>query len=140
MASESRFDRRILGKLIDDLFKATTKAKRARRAFVSSSGITYVVLVCDKARERTERRQELVVLCFVARSIFQEQPVVVGIATEHPDPSRYSFDAAYLRIDKWSEELQAEADLAKREFGFFRNAKYTRTQFEEYPMLDEEEK
>ena len=78
MAKEHRFERRILGKLLDDLITKTPKNEKKARITSSTPGVTYVFLVCPKALDRDTRRSELGIRCYVMskrEQSFDEYPV-----------------------------------------------------------------
>ncbi|HKM49851.1 MAG TPA: hypothetical protein VJZ75_01585 [Candidatus Bathyarchaeia archaeon] len=132
IAKEHRFERRILSQLFDDLITNTPKDEGKARLTRSTSGVTYVFLVSPRTVDRETRRSELGLRCYVARSITGDH-IVVGIVTEHYDPSGYSFDACYLRIDDWKEANQKWAEETQQKFRFFINVSKETLGFAEYP-------
>ena len=134
MAGEDRFNRRILSQQIDDVLRNTPKTHRRAKVMESSSGILYVLLVSERGRDREDRRTELELRCYAARNIFRSSPIVVGMATEHYDPAGHSFDACYLRFDKWTKEDEKRALEIKEKLGYFVKAQSKQLHFDEYPM------
>ncbi len=70
MAKENRFSRRILSQQIDDLLRTTPKTKRRSKVLQAQSGITYVLLVSEKERERKNRRRNWNIALGSRRSFF----------------------------------------------------------------------
>ena len=136
MASEDRFSRRLLANELLEMQLTTPKTHRRAKIVPALSGVTYVFLICEKDLDRDSRRHELGARCFVARGKFPSSPVVVGIATEHMNPEGHSFDAFYLRIDKWREENQRAFERTQEEFGFFDHARMIHVTDHEYPTDD----
>jgi hypothetical protein len=138
MARESRLNRRILSQQIQDSLQTTPRTMQRSRLLLPLSGTTYVLLVCEKERDRNERRNELLERCFVARGIVPTSSVIVGIATEHPDPSGNSYDVCHLEIPEWTEEDRAQAEAIQKERRYFADARLLAVPVDEYPPSAEE--
>jgi hypothetical protein len=139
MARESRLNRRVLSQQIHDALQTTPKTKQRSKVLPSFSGTTYVLLVCERERDRNQRRTELLERCFVARGLNPTSSVVVGIATEHPDPSGNSYDVCHLEIPEWTDEDKAQADAIQKERSYFVDADRLAVPVDEYPSSADEE-
>lgn len=133
MARESRLNRRVLSQQVHDSFQTTPRTKQRSKLFPSPSGTTYVLLVCERERDRKQRRTELLGRCFVARGLNPTSSVIVGIATEHPDQSGNSYDVCHLEIPEWTDEDKAQADAIQKEHGYFVDARRLPVPVDEYP-------
>lgn len=136
MAKENRFNRRVLSQQLDDILRTTPKTHRRAKLLQSPSGVIYVLLVSEKGRDREDRRRELEYRCYVAKNMFPSSPTVVGVATEHYDPTGHSFDVCYLRFEEWTKEQQEWAREAQEKLGFFTKARRDLLHVEGYPAIE----
>ncbi len=133
MALESRFSRRILGKLLAEFLRQNPIRIRARH-FTSEAGVSYVFLMTLGNRE--DRIEELKGRCFIVRGLIGADPVV-GIATEAP-PNANSPTDLYFLSKAWTDEDQRSLVRIQNETGYFRAPKSQRREFDEYPNEQEE--
>jgi hypothetical protein len=129
MALENRYCRRLLGKALYDFIKRGTRS----RLIQSPSGITYVFLKRPHGTDRDERRRELADRCYVARGLYLNQPIVIGVATED-DPSRgVSFDVCYLEKESLDKKDIEEIVEFQKKTGIFSKLKILGIREDEYP-------
>jgi hypothetical protein len=134
MASENRFNRRLLGKSLAEFLHLARQRRVCSRCVTSPSKATYVFLAVPFGVDRKLRVAELAGRCFVARSLYPDSTTVIGIATEQPGSGEgFSIDLYYLFKPTWTAEDQKQAEFAKQEFGFFAQPQQMRTHEEEYP-------
>lgn len=69
----------------------------------------------------------------MARGLIRTSRVIVGIATEHPDPSGNSYDVCHLEIPEWTDEDRAQADAIQKERRYFADARILAIPVDEYP-------
>ncbi len=112
MASEDRYQRRILGQAFEDFLHKSATLVRSRLA-VSTSGITYVFLATPHGTDRNDRVVELLARCFAARGKILENHTVVGIATEQYTKGKgFSLDVGLFSKPVWTpEDEKALAEL-----------------------------
>ena len=104
MASEDRYQRRLLSMVNKDFLEKSATTAISRLA-VSSSGITYVFLAMPHGTDRRDRATELLARCFVARGKIRGNRTVVGIATEQYRRGRgFSLDVGLLSKINWTNE------------------------------------
>lgn len=136
MARENRFARRNLAESFVE-FLQDTKNKRTRaRLYQSSlSEVLYVFLVSSYDIDREYNIAELYSRCIVARGLFQEKSVVVGICAEFSKVLKGSATTlCYLNIREWSDEWQEKMQFLQNEFDYFKGEeKRGRGEFE-YPQ------
>ena len=136
MARENRFNRRLLGKSLEEFLHLAGQRKVRSRFVASPSEVTYVFLAVPHDADRKSRVAELGGRCFVARSINRGSSTVIGIATEQPGSGRgFSLDLYYLHKPTWTAADQEQAEFAQQEFGFFAQPHQTRVYEEEYPTF-----
>jgi hypothetical protein len=134
MAQENRFNRRILaGKFLE--FLEMSKSHNVRSRLVPSlSGVCYVFLAFPHDVDRKYRMAELTGRCYVARGLDPSRNIVIGIATEKPEPNKgCSIDAIYFRRDDWTDTDQQQFEYLQKEFGYFTSPRQTRLREAEYP-------
>ncbi len=131
MARESRFSRRILA----DAFQEFHRGRKSRARIVPApSGVVYVFLACPRDVERQERKSELLGRMFIARGMFSNATLVVGIATEMYDPKDgFSMDVASYEKERWTPEDQAEMERLQRLTGAFVSPLRSHDEVLEYP-------
>jgi len=134
LATESRFNRRLLSNNFTEIISQIETKKIRSRIYSSESGIVYVFLICGHDEAREMRRAELINRCVVARGLNQDSNTVIGIATEEYDKNKGpSIDLCHVLIVKWSDEDQSSIDDIQSKFGYFKNVRRTLINEEEYP-------
>ena len=132
MAKENRFQRRILSKHFGEMLHNKIRA----RITPSNSGVTYVFQANNPNMSREDRQAELEMRCIVARGVFRENKVVVGIATEQcesPD-EQVSYDLMHYTLEEWTPKMQKISDMIQQKMGFFKEtSKRSFTEYE-YPQ------
>ena len=135
MARLSRFDRRVMGKAF---FEAHVLAHREKnndvfRRLLEIQGTTYCFLFFDDPEPRTNRKKMIELMCFVARGIFPQNSIVVGIATEMKIRPTCSYDFCYYELPNWTAEHQKEMEKLQKQTGIFSNLKKKEVHEDEYP-------
>ncbi len=138
MAKESRFERRLLAHAFMDAFSSTVNSQITTRITVSDSGIVYLFQFYPLDVNRDHRTKELTIRCFLARGIYRDSPIIIGIATEVRNNQGYSFDLCYLEKELWDDKDQKDFDKIQQQTGFFMNTKTTNFHLDEYPSEDKE--
>lgn len=132
MASENRYQRRLLGKSFDDFLQQSAKSVQSRLV-KSESGAIYVFLAKPLGTSREDRMRELIARCLVAKGKFHEIPMVVGIATEEYIPNQgFSIDLIYILKPQWTDSDQEVFDQIQSNFNYFAG-KPNRFNENEYP-------
>ncbi|MBI3167893.1 MAG: hypothetical protein HYZ22_05410 [Chloroflexi bacterium] len=117
MASEHRYQRRLLGDSYNDFLQQSHKV-RARLG--KSDNATYVFLACPLGDSRQDRTNELLLRCFVARGKFKDRATVIGIATEVYVPNQgFSLDLIYMHKPEWTDEDQKNWDELQSHMHYF---------------------
>ena len=136
LARPNRFERRVLSKAFFEAHKQAheiTKANVYRRLLIVGD-TTYCFLFYDDVEPRETRKAMLGQMCFVARGIYSENKIVIGIATEMKIRPLCSYDFCILEIPEWTEEQQKLMERTQKEFGIFINYKEKRYRENEYPQ------
>lgn len=139
MASESRFERRLLSNAFVDWLQK--KQAGGRFMFSPRTQTGYVFLTSPRDHEREYRAAELHARCLVARSprgplaqAGYDVEKVIGLATEVHDPSGYSMDVIYLEQPEWTEDDDRIAEEGRALFGILGDsAVVRRVSFDEFP-------
>jgi len=135
MAKENRFSRRILSKAFLEFIGYYKKPTSKARLLKAPSNVVYVFLLSNHSkRNREVRRKELVMRCFVARGMYKESRIVVGIATEeYKKGAGHSYDLVYLERPKWTGKDQKKMLKLQKELGYFKQPKITKKGVDEFP-------
>jgi hypothetical protein len=73
-------------------------------------------------KEREIGRNELQLRCLVARSLFINRNIVIGIGTDPYHKTKgHSIDLIYMNLTEWGKEQQMKAEDIKNEFGYFKS-------------------
>lgn len=138
MARENRFARRNLAEnFVEFLHDNKDKKIRARLCQSSVSEILYVFLVSSYDIERKYNIAELYGRCIVARGLFQEKSVVVGICAEFSKVQKGSATTlCYLNIQEWTDEWQEKMTFLQNELEYFKGAGKRRQGEFEYPQVN----
>lgn len=140
MASETRFERRILSTAFVDWLAQ----KRIGGRVASSQGTKtgYVFLTCPRALDREIRMAELAARCLHVRSPQgplarrgTEVTTVVGFATETYDPSGWSMDVMYLDKQEWAPEDEEATEKGRVLFNIPRENEVSRLSQDEFPVV-----
>jgi hypothetical protein len=132
MAREDRFARRLLGKAYRE-FLDKSVANPLARLCSSPSGVVYVFLALPRSTDRRERQAELQGRCWVAKSMYPEAELVVGIGTEQYSPEGFSLDVALFMPGEWTQEHEQAARRMQVELGYFRSPIVTHRSEDEWP-------
>lgn len=133
MASEDRYQRRLLAKAFDDFLRQSATSMRSRLA-VSTSGTTYVFLATPHGADRRDRGVELMARCWAARGRFPANATVVGIATEQYQQGRgHSLDLFCMVKPAWTAEDQGALDVLLSTAPFFKGEMRLAFDEPEYP-------
>lgn len=121
LARTNRFERRVLSKAFFDAHvKAHRENKRNHfRRIIKAKGVTYCFVFLDDPEPRNRRKNLLGTICFIARGLFQENKLVIGIATEMKIRRFRSLDFCLLDIPEWGIEQQKEMERLQKETGIF---------------------
>ena len=134
MSRESRFNRRLLGGAFKEFLDQSLNGNVRARLLRSPSNVAYVFLATPHGHDREERRAELQMRVWVARSLKPTSHTVIGIATEQYERDRgFSLDAVYLHQESWTKADQEEANRLQAEYEFFTNMKTSSISEDEYP-------
>ena len=129
MAGESRFRRRILGRLTTDAMRAAQGGAGMTRLYGDPDlpDPAYVISILAKADDETydqyrqHRRARLGLYCQVAKLKLPASNVFVGIAFDHPNKTYAgsSEDMLVWEQYNWNDDLQREAERLRAEFDVF---------------------
>lgn len=149
MASETRFDRRILSKQILERLDKVDELKRLPKnrpqAYIASilessqKKVVYVLLIVpqldSQAEHRKLRKEILQLRCLAAKAVCPERQFILGIALDAPNPRGNSEDFSFMDTESWQDEQIQIAKRAQTELGFFLPDNVTRSCFseDEYP-------
>ena len=87
---------------------------------MTDGSIVYVFLTRHFV-EREHRIKELELRCIVARSMFKDSPIVIGIGTEkYKKNAGFSIDICYHHFPVWTSELEEQAQSIKKELVYFK--------------------
>ncbi len=146
VASLSRFDRRMLAQALVGLLQGPNSGDLARRiARLEQRPDTLWVIVAnplgstDDEFERLRRARHLHQYCLAVAARYRERRQVVGIGTELGIGNRgRSFDLVMVRVDRWTAEIEREAEEAALETRAFRVDRLPerRGTVYEYPQID----
>jgi hypothetical protein len=142
MASESRFDRRILsGTFVEWLMQ---RKAGARTLFSPRTETGYVLLTCARERDRNLRVAELGARCLHARSpagpLWRtgSQPTrIVGLATEIYDPAGWSMDAMYIEKRDWSADDERAIEQGRELFEIGEDSTFSKISHDEFPSVSQ---
>jgi hypothetical protein len=135
LARPTRFQRRVLSK---GFFDAQLRAHaddtaNVYRRVMPFEGVTYCFLFCAEGPSNETREKMLEATCRVARGRFQENTIVLGIATEKHIAPECSYSFCLLELPEWTDESQALMDEIQREFGILVDPSLTEVEEREYP-------
>jgi len=140
LARPTRFERRFLSKAYFDAYVLADKDNRHNvfRRTVSGGDVTYCFLFADDTKPRENRKAMLTAMCWIARGKFQENRMVLGVATEKPASPTCSYDFVLLDIPEWTEECQKDMEKLQQETGILLNLIIGYAHEDEYPKLAED--
>lgn len=129
MNKENRFGRRQMCNLLievigDEQSKPTIKARIAYSLLEGSKTLYVIMTRPDNDREFGSK--ELQLRCLVARSLFKDRTIIIGIGMDSFQKGKgYSTDFVYMDLTNWSEEQQIQAETIMDELGYFKAPKTT---------------
>lgn len=133
MASENRYQRRLLGKAFNEFLNESSKSIRSRLV-ISPSGIIYIFLATNIESPREDRKSELFERCLVARGKFREHEKIIGIATEQYQAEQgFSLDILYFSLPKWTDVEQELYNTIQSKENYFSGNLVKRFDQDEYP-------
>lgn len=134
MASERRFNRRILGNAHYEFHQSTEARKELvnRRVMKSPSGVLYVFQGVPEQWERSTRTEWLKMTAHVARRIVASSRVL-AISNTNKGWDSSQQDVLYLEAGPWTDEDEELKAKIQAEFGILVNTKNTRLREDEYP-------
>jgi hypothetical protein len=135
LARPNRFTRRCLAKAFYDAHVLANEDKvyDVFRRVMAKDGVTYCFLFMEDPEPRGRRQAALAALCFMARGKFQENLVVIGIATEKVLRPQCSYDFCYFEMPEWTSEAEAQAEEIRRNTGLLTNTTMRAHHEDEYP-------
>ncbi|MHB1001564.1 MAG: hypothetical protein ACYC27_20175 [Armatimonadota bacterium] len=142
MASEDRFHRRMLSKVLRDLLSRPLKKNRRSIAIYppDSLGHPYYVFLLlnqlDYASYKNYREDRLKLLeayCMTVKLQYQNAEDIIGIAIEPSNNKEKSEDALYLDARQWTSEQQQKAVDQRKARQLFENPNIFRYSDDEYP-------
>ena len=84
------------------------------------------------------RGRELFLRCIAVRSMLPHYAPVVGMATErYVRGQGYSLDLCLVDVPNWTADHQGQAELMKKELGYFNEPVYSSAGYDEYPESGE---
>jgi hypothetical protein len=93
-----------------------------------------VFLAVPRGEKRQSRIEELGLRCFVARGLYKDSKIVVGIATEQYEPGKGgSLDLVHLYMESLTAEEENRVQEIQKELGYFRNPTQKSVHEDEYP-------
>lgn len=143
MARETRLARRMIAKVIIDLYMNTPDGTRRTRYLkpLSEKGPFYVFLSLPQPnfityeQYREARSSLLEACCRVVKYKFPEAFDIVGFASEPARPNvGSSEDLLYLDARQWSDELNEDAGRLQKDLGILTSATLSHIHEQEYPV------
>lgn len=129
MNKEDRFGRRQMCKLLVEVIgdEQTKPTIKARIVYSQLEGAKTLYLIMTRPdNDREFGNKELQLRCLVARSLFKDRSIVIGIGMDSFQKGKgYSTDFVYMDFTNWSEELQKQAEAIKEDLGYFKTPKTT---------------
>lgn len=123
MNKETRLSRKELSKLIIGVIVDESIKKKARIVCSDLPDQPIYVIMVRPHNDREFGQVELKLRCLVARSLFQDRKIVIGIATDpYENGKGHSIDLVYLDLTEWGETQQKEAEQISNELGYFKSA------------------
>jgi hypothetical protein len=125
MNRENRFSRRQLSTCFNEILTNDAKDRRHNARIVRSlidNNVAYLFLT-RPYEMRSQRTKEMIIRCFVAKSLFPEVDKIIGIATEKKTKTTggSSLDLTYHHYPSWNETFQAQAQTIQDELGYFKS-------------------
>ncbi|MDR3571911.1 MAG: hypothetical protein P4L81_07060 [Candidatus Pacebacteria bacterium] len=141
MASETRFDRRVLTKAIWQRAEAAQTGSIASLLPSQQSDVIYVLLIVPRTQgssyeaRRKLRAEELWARCIATKAARPEKRFIIGIALDAPGEGGGSEDFVYLDTIDWGDEQMRLARRVREESQYFIEGKAIETPLyeEEYP-------
>jgi hypothetical protein len=141
LATETRFQRRVLTKLI--LERRETAKKNAVGSLLPSgqADVSYVLFVGrgdqgkDHEAYRKDRAQELHLRCVAAKDVDPQKRFIVGVAMDASGIKGSSEDFIFFDTAEWTAEQLEKAQQVRADLGYFKegSAVMTRLSEDEYP-------
>ena len=128
-----RFQRRLLSHAYSDAFNNADPHVITTRLGRSDSGVVYIFQFYPIDVPRDRRQSELSARCFLAKGLYPERSIIVGIATEIENKIGISFDLCYFEQEGWTDDDQEKFDKIQKETGFFSDTTTTEYHIDEYP-------
>ncbi len=142
-ASESRYRRRLLSKLLYSLVVSTPKHLCTRRISVprNEKSPFYVFLCHPKSHDLSEekyresRSAHLEACLMVLKVVYPNAEDIIGYAVESGASFKkeISDDIAYIDTSLWDDEKQKQAEVIQQETGIFTNMNKKEVREEEFP-------
>lgn len=126
MNKESRFSRRQISQLLKEVIGTDSGEETVNSRIVKPDipNANVYVFLTRPYEIRENRIKELEMRCFVARSLYQDAKIVIGIATEkYKKGQGFSLDICYHNFPVWTKENQIQAEQLKSELNLFNNLK-----------------
>jgi hypothetical protein len=135
LAKPARLERRGLAQaFMDASLKADIdELHNVFRRVVIGQKTTYCFLFVDQRFTRDARRRMLGDLCFAARGSYQDNAIVIGIATEKSFRPTCSYDFVLLEKPKWDAKDEEILARLRNQTGVLVNPDVTAVTVEEYP-------
>ena len=141
LARPNRFQRRYLSKSFFEAYIEADKVSGDKkhnsfRRMMPGEGTTYCFLFQDDAWPRKSRQAQLGIICEIARSKYQQNKKVLGIATEMKSQPTCSYDFCLLDMPEWTEEDQKNMEQLQKETKVFTNPVMSYHHEDEYPKTN----
>ena len=138
LARPNRFKRRSLSIMLYEAMhtaNADTIHDLHRRVVPDFDGVTYCFLLAASNRDREHRRAALKQFCFVARGVYKDSPMVIGIATEKGFPDSTSYDFFLIDMPKWGPDQESAFLELQEKTGILTNIQTGHHSADEFPKL-----
>ena len=124
MNKETRFGRRMMSTMVMDILGDGISKPKSKAKIVQTElpDAPIYVIMQRKYEDRDLGNKELNMRCLVARSLFPEKKIVIGLASEpYVKEKGHSLDLVYMDLTNWTDELQREAESIKEDLGYFKS-------------------
>ena len=129
MNKENRFQRRRLSVSLSEVIGKDDARKTPNSRIIKEirDGAPVYVFLTRPFEHRDSRLKELQLRCLIAKQMYQDSSVFVGIATEKYKRNQgFSIDLCYFHLPEWNDVLDKQVSNMKEELGMYKNVKQIR--------------
>lgn len=131
----NRFERRYSSHVFLSAHGKAAETGESLRRYGSSKDTTYVFMFAPKNYPREHRAAQLNNVCLVARDVYNDNPKVIGIATEIDLYGEHTYDFFLLDFPEWFEDNHRLAQRLQKKHNILVDLKPVRFKMDEYPEI-----